>query len=202
MRFAEELVAGGTYRSYVKMIPTAEDPGVFLGDVYVLREENVIGLVQGIKFRKYPRILLSRFFSAPDDGAAHHGSGAVPKPSVKAEVPKPALSSAPKASTKEPEPAPVILPDPVPQTSAVLTPAPDSDTTSAKALILVANEAGLEVADLQDDVSFANLGVDSLMSLVIAEKFREELGVAVSGSLFLEYPTVGDLRNWLVEYYN
>jgi monodictyphenone polyketide synthase len=40
------------------------------------------------------------------------------------------------------------------------------------------------------------------MSLVISEKFREELGVTVTVSLFLEYPTIGDLRSWLLEYYN
>lgn len=40
------------------------------------------------------------------------------------------------------------------------------------------------------------------MSLVIAEKLREQLGIAVSGSLFLEYPTVGDLRAWLLEYHS
>jgi acyl carrier protein len=55
---------------------------------------------------------------------------------------------------------------------------------------------------LQDEASFDNLGVDSLMCLLIAEKLREQLGVNVSGSLFLEYPTVGDLRAWLVEYYS
>lgn len=40
------------------------------------------------------------------------------------------------------------------------------------------------------------------MSLVIAEKLREQLSITVSGSLFLEYPTVGDLRAWLMEYYS
>ncbi len=65
MRFAKPLVPGQRYRSYVKMIPTAEDPNVFLGDVYVLQDNVIIGMVGAIKFCKYPRILLSRFFSAP-----------------------------------------------------------------------------------------------------------------------------------------
>jgi monodictyphenone polyketide synthase len=77
-----------------------------------------------------------------------------------------------------------------------------SDSTAAKALELVAAEAAIELSDLQDDVSFASLGVDSLMSLVIAEKLRQQLGITVSGSLFLEYPTVRDLRVWLDEYYS
>lgn len=58
------------------------------------------------------------------------------------------------------------------------------------------------MSDLTDDAAFANLGVDSLMNLVIAEKFREDLGIAVGGSLFLEYPTIGALRAWLEEYYS
>jgi monodictyphenone polyketide synthase len=69
-------------------------------------------------------------------------------------------------------------------------------------MLLVANEAGLELDDLKDEASFASLGIDSLMSLVIAEKFREQFGITVGGSLFLEYPTVGDLRAWLLEYYS
>jgi len=67
---------------------------------------------------------------------------------------------------------------------------------------LIAEETALELADLHDEASFAELGVDSLMSLVISEKFREDLGVIVSGSLFLEYPTIGDLRRWFLEYYS
>jgi monodictyphenone polyketide synthase len=78
----------------------------------------------------------------------------------------------------------------------------DTDSVAAKAMALIARETALELSDLKDESSFANLGVDSLMSLVISEKFREELGVTVSGSLFLEYPTIGDLRSWLIEYYN
>jgi len=76
------------------------------------------------------------------------------------------------------------------------------ESTSTKALKLVANEAGLDPQDLDDDANFADLGVDSLMSLVIAEKLRTDLGVKVGGSLFLDYPTIGDMRSWLDEAYS
>ena len=59
----------------------------------------------------------------------------------------------------------------------------------------------LELSELKAEASFTELGVDSFMSLVIAEKFWEQLQVTVRGSLFLEYPTVGDLKSWLREYY-
>jgi monodictyphenone polyketide synthase len=211
MRFAKPLLAGAQYRSYVKMIPTAEDPTVYLGDVYVLQGETIIGLVEGIQFRRYPRILLNRFFSPPDEGAAISKAPAAPAP-----APQPRLEPAPKpvvvapvvaATVSKPAPnlvvpATVTVAPAAPAVSVSTTDAEESDSVAAKAIVLIANEAALELSDLQDDATFANLGVDSLMSLVIAEKFREELGVTVSGSLFLEYPTIGDLRSWLLEYYN
>lgn len=188
MRFAAPLVAGGRYRSYVKMIPTVDDDSVYLGDVYILQNDMIIGMVGGIKFRRYPRLLLSRFFSPSDDSTAKTAAGETPPaPTTTAATTITAATST--ASTGQPPK--------VDETSPV-----DSNSTAARALALVAKEAGMEVTDLQDDAIFANLGVDSLMSLVIAEKFREELGVVVAGSLFLEYPTVGDLKSWLLEYYS
>ncbi|KAF4536149.1 Beta-ketoacyl synthase [Lasiodiplodia theobromae] len=211
MRFARPLEAGARYRSYVKMIPTAEDPSVFLGDVYVLQDAVVVGMVGGIKFRRYPRILLNRFFSAPDDTAASASqSHAAPPPPPATTTAKPAVvvheypTIAPAANPGPPLKATATATTtavPVPTAAAAVEP-PASNSIASKATVLIAREAGLDVAELTDDASFANLGVDSLMSLVIAEKFREELGVTVSGSLFLEYPTLGDLRSWLVEYYN
>ncbi|KAK4208426.1 hypothetical protein QBC37DRAFT_379096 [Rhypophila decipiens] len=204
MRFAKKLTPGAKYRSYVKMIATAEDPSVYLGDVYIMQDDIIMGMVGGIQFRKYPRILLSRFFSAPDDAkaptvaTAASANGAVPAPAhsiVKEEKQKPATVALPAVA-----PTPAAAPAPVATAGGV---APeDADSTTSKAINIVAAEAGLDISDLTDDASFANLGIDSLMSLVIAEKFREELGVVVSGSLFLEYPTIGDLRAWLDEYYN
>lgn len=226
MRFACPLVPGAKYRSYVKMIPTAEDPTVYFGDVYILQNDLIIGMVGGIQFRRYPRILLNRFFSPPDKAQASF------KPKVAAvaasasavrTVPAPAPTPAQQvATTPKSEPVPAAQPT-VHQGTAlgsealgsvrsaegvkanssevvVTTTAPSSVTNSA--LMLIANEAGLELSDLVDDTSFGDLGVDSLMSLVISEKFRTELDVKVGGSLFLDYPTIGDLKAWLEEYYN
>ncbi len=201
MRFAEALVEGGRYTSYVKMIPTGEDPSVYLGDVYVLREGRIVGLVGGIKFRRYPRLLLDRFFSPPDEVKGQAvAAPVVAKEKIEAAF-KPALvplAVAAAPTTPTPVPAPASAPAPTPSAA----PAVDTESTAIKALLLVANEAGLELDDLDDDASFPSLGIDSLMSLVVAEKFREELGITVGGSLFLEYPTVGDLKAWLLEYYS
>lgn len=228
MRFARALEAGAKYRSYVKMIPTSEDRTVYLGDVYILQDDTIIGLVGGIKFRQYPRILLNRFFSAPDEASpsshASHGSTtklqgnskksstlsvsgqkstAVLPLATKLGDAAPHVTVKPLAVVAAPvAPVVVALPDMADQAPVIVAPGfVDSNSVAVKALTLIANEAALDQSDLQDEASFAELGIDSLMSLVISEKFREELGVVVSGSLFLEYPTIGDLRSWMVEYY-
>ncbi len=215
MRISRPLIAGQKYRSYVKMIPTSEDPSVYLGDVYIMQDGVIIAMVGGIKFRRYPRLLMNRFFSAPDSATAksYANTGAPAKeaapptstirstPAVA--PPKPAPSPAPPKAASAPSPTapPAAAPAPsTPAPAAVLV--GDSDSTARKALALVAKEGGLEMSDLHDDAAFVNLGVDSLMSLVIAEKFREDLGIAVAGSLFLEYPTIGAMRTWLEEYYS
>jgi acyl carrier protein len=202
MRFSKPLAAGAKYRSYVKMIPTTEDPNAFFGDVYVLQDDAIVGMVGGIEFHQYPRILLSRFFSAPDDHKAPPVAAAVSSVAPAVVVP------AKPAPAPTPDPKPVAAPAPMDTTTAItLTGEPTSggvsaNSTAGKALQIIADEAALDLDDLEDDASVAGLGIDSLMSLVIAEKFRADLGITVSGSLFLEFPTIKDLRVWLEEYYN
>ncbi|BDD62249.1 Atrochrysone carboxylic acid synthase Agnpks1 [Monascus purpureus] len=70
MRLAKPLLAGAQYRLYVKMIPTAEDPSIFLGDVYILQDSTVVGIVGAMKLRRYPRLLLKRSFRGPVDTEA------------------------------------------------------------------------------------------------------------------------------------
>lgn len=205
MRFARPLVPGARYRSYVKMIPTVEDPTVYFGDVYIMQDGVIVGVVNGIQFRRYPRILLSRFFSPPDKMASLESK---PNKASAPLAPAPAPAQA-KPSVSVPKETPtrrehvVNTPAPAAETAAPpVESAAAADSITAKAIMLIANEAGLELSDMEDDASFAGLGVDSLMSLVIAEKFRTELGVKVGGSLFLDYETIGDLREWLDEYYS
>lgn len=202
MRFARPLVAGQKFRSYVKMIPSKEDPAVYKGDVYIMQNDAIVGMVGGIQFRRFPRILLNKFFSPPDKQSAHE-----------AQPEAAALAAATKVTVKQTAPLPVNLPAAVPappvKLEAVAVPAapapaatPLADSTTVKALALIAKEAGLDVSDLEDEAEFANLGIDSLMSLVISEKLKSELGVKVGGSMFLDYPTIGDLKNWLDESYS
>ena len=83
--------------------------------------------------------------------------------------------------------------------ATALLPTPISSVrkdVTGKALAIVAEEIGVSASDLSNDTVFADLGVDSLLSLTIAGKFREELDIEVESSLFIECPTVKDLRNF------
>ncbi|RDW64444.1 Male sterility, NAD-binding [Aspergillus mulundensis] len=68
----------------------------------------------------------------------------------------------------------------------------------AKALSIIADESGLAVADLTDNTVFADAGIDSLLSLTISARFKEELDLDVDFNAFsFDYPTVGDLKGLL-----
>ncbi|XPT01936.1 Non-reducing polyketide synthase PKS8-1 [Ascochyta lentis] len=216
MQFAAPLLPGAKYCSYVKMIPDKGEANSYLGDVYILQDDEIIGKVGGIKFHSYPRILLDRFFSPPDKALTAGGTTKkVSAVQTQAPISAKSTTTAPGASavgggvaksaaSPAPAPAPapvlVVLPSSAPSTN-IQPAAPAAETTTTKALELIAAEGGMEVSDLEDESSFADLGVDSLLSLVISEKFRTELGVQVGGSLFLDYPTIGDLKKWLDDFY-
>nr|POE78421.1 atrochrysone carboxylic acid synthase [Quercus suber] len=227
MRFAEALLPGAKYRSYVKMTPTVEDPSIYFGDVYIMRHDAsaaIIGMVGGIQFRRYPRILLNKFFSPPDQADRAENKKSKPTRSTNAADTQTKTSQAAVAQTlTKPSEVQLVSSAKVVAENKVATdhvgqaakskPTAKVDLISAesavvengitaKAMMLIAKEAALEVEDLQDDVGFSDLGIDSLMSLVLSEKLRSELDVKVSSSLFLDYPLIGDLRKWLDEYYD
>jgi acyl carrier protein len=180
-------------------------------------EHNNMLLTALRSFRQFPRILLSRFFTAPE----------VPKSATelaKASTIKAAPRQAPttivadrraKKTTADVShqvsaPAPVAQSLPEAPKTVDISPSDSSastvssegiatppsgetlnsgaDTVADKALLLIAQETALEVSDLEDAAEFANLGIDSLMSLVLTEKLRSNLNVKVNGSLFLDYP--------------
>ena len=62
---------------------------------------------------------------------------------------------------------------------------------------VIAEESGIAIAELKNEIEFADVGVDSLLSLAICGRLREELNIDVSPTLFVDYPTVRDLKRSL-----
>lgn len=67
----------------------------------------------------------------------------------------------------------------------------------SQVLQIIADEVGMDKSELLPTSIFTDFGVDSLLSLNIASKLREELDLEVSGTLFAECPTVIDLARYL-----
>lgn len=84
------------------------------------------------------------------------------------------------------------------------TPLTDEDYLAPKvdfqrALQIVSEESGIAAHELTDDTNFADAGVDSLLSLVIVSRFRDELELGFQhDSFFLDCPTVADLKQLLL----
>ncbi|CAG7947122.1 unnamed protein product [Penicillium nalgiovense] len=185
LRCIESFEPGVKYTSYVHMIPEKGDPNTFLGDLYVLRGNEIVGLLREIKFRRIPRALLGAMFATPaaaveKTSATQPTQALLPKPLVPGETTLP--SRPPVVETSSPT---VVVNEP-----AVIT----------DCLRLIGHETGYPPSDLSDEATFPELGVDSLMSLVLAEKFRNELRLEVRSSLFLECPTVKEFKDWIKQY--
>ena len=113
--------------------------------------------------------------------------------------PKPSPISKAKPSLKNNSPT---KPKSTPKASV---PKPASATKSpnnltAQALGICAEEIGILTSDLSDASSFAAMGVDSLLSLTVSGKFRENLDIEVPSTLFVDYPTVKDLKQFLAQF--
>ena len=170
MRFAEPLQADKTYRSYVKMQPL---PGnMIAGDVYIFDGDRIVGMCGALKFQCIPRSLLNTFL--PPKGAARSSDPKTMAPAVvtKAAAPKLQKVKVPKASSVKKATGPMI----------------------DKALNIIASEVGMPVVELASSIEFAAIGVDSLMSLSISSRMREELDIDCPSTVFADHPTVGDLR--------
>jgi noranthrone synthase len=87
----------------------------------------------------------------------------------------------------------------VPATTAYFQAFSAAEGLIASALQIISEESGIAVSELVDDCAFTNIGIDSLLSMVIASRFREELDLDLEFelSIFLDIPTVRDLKQFL-----
>ena len=111
------------------------------------------------------------------------------------------VSTAPAAHSTVPKPQPVTTAAPKPAAQLTLpkpqVAKPKSNISSGvlgQILALICQEVGVESSDLKPDSEFVEVGIDSLLSLTITSKIREELGLDFPASVFSDHPTVKDLQ--------
>ena len=111
---------------------------------------------------------------------------------------------APRASNKT-----IVPPSPMYTATEIVSRAPAAEHIVQKvdsvlradfqaALKIIAEESGVAITDLTDDCIFSDIGIDSLLSLVIVSRFREEVALEMeSESIFTDYPSIKQLKNLL-----
>ncbi|KAJ5150806.1 type I iterative polyketide synthase [Penicillium canariense] len=83
-----------------------------------------------------------------------------------------------------------------PSMIAQSTPPNEPGPSFLEVLQIVSEESGVNVSDLSDETVFADIGVDSLLALVIGSRIREELLWDLDvESMLISYPTVRDLKS-------
>jgi iron transport multicopper oxidase len=183
MRFAQTLEADKRYHSYVKMQPVG--PKTVAGDVYIFDdEEKIVGVVGGLKFHCIPRKLFNTFLPPADTSV---------NKAVARQTPAAQVTKQPPKVVKQVEQTKVTV-------KKVKKVESFSSGLTVKALNIIATEIGVEPSELADAIQFSDLGVDSLMSLTISGRFREELDLEVHSTLFTDFPTIGDVKTFLSQH--
>ncbi|KAF9883869.1 hypothetical protein FE257_002712 [Aspergillus nanangensis] len=174
MHCSKKFEPGVTYETYVRMQPWKDS--IWAGNVYVFEGEEMIAIYGGVKFQGLARKILDRVLPP----AGEQGSGAptrAPPP-----VSRPAVTAA-------------AAPPPPPAAEAPTTPA--SSGVLQRALDIFATEVGLSADEMTDDMVFADSGVDSLLSLTITGRYREELDLDLDSTVFMDYPTLAEFKQSL-----
>ncbi|KAI0871363.1 hypothetical protein GGS24DRAFT_509886 [Hypoxylon argillaceum] len=166
----DELSEKNTYRSYFCTFPAPD--GESVAHVYILNEDQVVGVVTGLKFRKIKReVLKAMLLEAQSKGTL------------------PTTAQAREAVTQS------HLGDSSVATNAV---APPQRGNMADAFIsaLIA-ETGISQDDIEDDTILSELGVDSLMWIAIVRKIKSDTNQTLPLSILSKLRTIRDVKERL-----
>ena len=72
-------------------------------------------------------------------------------------------------------------------------------TMAAKALRIISEESGIANEELTDTTVLADVGIDSLLSLMIASRFKDELALDFEASTFNHLDTIQELKAFLAQ---
>lgn len=205
MRFARPLVSGRPYMCYVKMTPVPKQSGFYAGDVFILQDDEIVGLVGGVTFRTFPRSLLGQFFSSPDKNSAAEPAHVTRQPPAytpeahEVSTPSSGASSSEsisRAASPAKDASPMVCKDEQISTR----PPVGENPIIGQAMYLISKETEIDLEELLDETEFSCIGIDSLMSLVLVQRFATELQLELRSSLFFDCPTIGDFKAWLKDY--
>ncbi|KAL8925721.1 MAG: hypothetical protein Q9172_002112 [Xanthocarpia lactea] len=170
-RIAAPLSEGKNYKAYVRMQP-AGPRGLMAGDMYLFDDDKIVVLCKGLKFQQMKRDLLHSLLGTSQGAlAAKRSTHSTP-------VQRPESQQQPTTAAVSASPTTV------------------SNTGFHDVLATIAREVGVHTTELTDDAKVSDLGVDSLLTIGILEKLRDQTGLALPSSLFVTNPTIAHLRGY------
>ncbi|OAA61847.1 polyketide synthase [Niveomyces insectorum RCEF 264] len=195
LRFLEKPDATKTYRSYIRMQPV-KDTKMFAGDAYVFDGDRIIGVCGDVRFQAIPRKVLNLVL--PPRGAAGAASSAAPAAARAATTRSavvPASSAIPAAAVSaKAKNTKVVTHANIAKVNQKLT------SVVTQVLDILAKEVGVSNDELADNIAFGDLGVDSLMSLTVSGRIREDLDVDLHSNAFVDHPTIGAFKKYLAQF--
>ncbi|KAK4452398.1 PaPKS1 melanin biosynthesis polyketide synthase encoded by the PaPKS1 protein [Podospora aff. communis PSN243] len=187
LRFTEIPDPAKEYRSYIRMQPV-KGTKMYSGDAYVFDGDKVIGIAGDIRFAAVPRKVLNMIL--PPRGAAAASAG--PGPAARAApAPKAAPAKAVPAAKKKKE---TVTPANIGKVNQKLK------SVVSEVMDILAKEVGCSHDELADNIAFTDLGVDSLMSLTVSGRIREEMDLDLHSNAFVDYPTIGAFKGYLGQF--
>jgi iron transport multicopper oxidase len=184
LQIAEPFSQDKTYRSYVRMQPR---PGkIMAGDVWVFDGDRIVAVVGSLKFQCIPRKVLNMLL--PPVGAA---AAASQPPRAKQSLP--VASSTKQCQPSKKATAQVSMDN-------IITVNKKLISITSQALDILATEIGVGIEELVDNIAFTDLGCDSLMSLTVSGRMRDELEIDIHSHEFQDYPTIGEFKNFLLKF--
>ncbi|KAH9900317.1 polyketide synthase [Xylariomycetidae sp. FL2044] len=183
MRFAERLDPTKTYQSYIRM-QNIKGTKMMSGDAYIFDGDRLIGLAGDVRFQAIPRKVLN-IVLPPQGAAAAASAPARAAPAAKA--------AAPKAPAKEKK---QVTKGNLTTVNKKLT----KTSVTVQVMDIVAKETGVSHDELDDNIAFSDLGVDSLMGLTISGRLREELELDVDSHAFNDHATIGAFKKFLAQF--
>jgi thioesterase domain-containing protein/acyl carrier protein len=173
LQFYKPVSMEKTYRSYVKMGRSDKEDGMYDGDMIVFEGDELVAAFKGVRAQGVPRRLMDYIVSMRDDRKTGQQKAPAKQES---------------GHTQERQDS----------TTRDTTVAEDSSGSGSwkEALQIISEESGVSIPELAPDTLFADLGVDSLLALLCASRFREELGLDYESTIFLDCPSVKDLETF------
>ncbi|KAK2612556.1 polyketide synthase [Conoideocrella luteorostrata] len=172
-----------TYRTYVRM--RLIENTTYQGDVYILDHEGIVGVCGGIT--GIPRQILDAAMPSPKSTKP---PPILTRPTAVEETPPIRAFTKPLNCATIPTKIQHLKPD-ASLSSASSAPAAAGDPMYAVRKI-VSEEIGIPSVSVRDDLVFEDYGVDSLLSLTISGRLREELDLEVESSAFETCTTFAD----------